>query len=205
MADDGKIPDKYLKHNNYYKLGDITDERTREIISSKVQRARHDCPGGPYINSPLEDVDVIVPKDDSLIVQEVLSSDTLKDFIDKNYNRLKSGEKVSGSIDFKEPFKNNGNFRAQTDLFTVLHYADIVDAKMDKNGDIELKLVDYYDFSKLKRFKDLSLEEKIKTLKKPKSAFINEGFTYINNNAYEQQKHGKMKPYAIYKKIKYHL
>ena len=56
---------------------------------------------------------------------------------------------------------------------------------MEPDGTITMKLVDYYDFSKLDDDKTL--------------------FNTVNNVAYKEQKLGKMKPYIIYKELKYKL
>lgn len=189
LADDGEMPDKYKKNNDHYKLGDIADERTQEIISTKVQKARKDCPVGPYINTPLEDVDVIVPKENSELVQKVKRSDEIAEFIDKNKEELQAGETVNGAVEFKKPSKSDGGnaeylheFNDKLSRFTAIHYADIVDAKMHDDGTISMKVVDYYDFTKLK-------EE--------------DGFDKLNNRAYKQQELGKLKPYAIYFELTY--
>ena len=190
LADDGEVPGKYKKNNDHYKLGGIEDERTKEIISAKVQEARKDCPVGPYINTPLEDVDVIVPKENSELVQKVKRSDEIAEFIDKNKEKLQAGETVNGSIEFKKPPRAEGErivpytIRNNDDIgrFTAIHFADIVDAKMNSDGTVTMKLVDYYDFTKLKG---------------------DDIFDKLNNNAYEQQKLGKLKPYAIYFELTY--
>ena len=190
LADDGKMPDKYKKHNEHYKLGDISDERTKAIITSKVQRARKDCPVGPYINTPLEDVDVIVPKDNSDLVKEVKRSDEIAEFIEKNKEKLQAGETVSGSIEFKRPPRTEGEWAIpyvirnndKIGRFTAIHMADIVDAKMNDDGTVSMKLVDYYDFTKLEE---------------------NDGFDELNNRAYRQQELGKLKPYALYFELTY--
>ncbi len=69
-----------------------------------------------------------------------------------------------------------------TGRFTAIHKADIVDAKMNDDGTVTMKVVDYYDFEKWKE---------------------NDIFDKLNNNAYEQQKLGKLKPYAIYFELTY--
>ena len=191
LADDGRMPEKYAKHNDHYKLGDIADERTRKIISDKVKRARRDCPVGPYINSPLEDVDVIVPKDDSDLVQEVMRSAEVRKFVENHRAELESGKTVNGSIEFKRPNNILVNYlqhpiktNDKVGRFTAIHYADIVDAKMNDDGSITIKLVDYYDFTKLEG---------------------NDEFDKLNNRAYKQQVLGKLKPYVIYKELRYKI
>ena len=184
------MPEKYKKHNDHYKLGDIEDERVKEIISSKVQTSRRNCPVGPYINTPLEDVDVIVPKDDSDLVKEVKRSDEIAEFIEKNKEKLQAGETVSGSIEFKKPSRPEIELKTEyakklndkLGRFSAIHMADIVDAKMNDDGTVSMKLVDYYDFTKLE-----------------KGDWLNS----LNNNAYEQQKLGKLKPYALYFELRY--
>ena len=57
-----------------------------------------------------------------------------------------------------------------------------VQAYTKDDGTISMKLVDYYDFTKLK-------EE--------------DGFDKLNNRAYKQQELGKLKPYVLYFEFKY--
>jgi len=212
LADNGTMPEKYKKNNEYYKLGDIADNRTKEIITKKVIKARQDCPVGPYTNNPLDDVDVIVPKADSELVQKVKRSDEIKKFIEDNRSRLEAGETINGSINFEKPQfdkRKNENFKSfayrkneETGRFTAIHYADIVDAKMNKDGTITMKLVDYYDFTRLSEQK-YNLSKIIRGIKNigignTAKNILNNSFNVINNRAYEQQKLGKLKPYAVY-------
>ena len=212
LADNGKMPDKYKKNNEHYKLGDIADNRTREIITKKVINARQDCPVGPYINDPLDNVDVIVPKPDSELVQKVKRSEEIKKFIEDNRALLEAGEVVSGSIDFEKPqfdMKNNEDLKSfayrkneETGRFAAIHYADIVDARMNKDGTVTMKLVDYYDFNHLdeKKYNLFKIMQEIEKngISKTAKNILNNSFNVINNRAYEQQKLGKLKPYAIY-------
>lgn len=70
----------------------------------------------------------------------------------------------------------------KTGRFTAIHMADIVDAKMNNDGTVTMKVVDYYDFTKLQ----------------------GDGiFDKLNNRAYVQQELGKLKPFAIYFEFKY--
>lgn len=55
---------------------------------------------------------------------------------------------------------------------------------MNADGTVTMKLVDYYDFSKL-----------------DDGGFFN----YLNNNAHHQQELGKLKPYVMYFEFTYHL
>ena len=66
-----------------------------------------------------------------------------------------------------------------------MHNIDIKNVKMESDNIITMELVDYYDFSKLDDNKTF--------------------FNTVNNIAYKEQALGKMKPYLIYKKLKYKL
>ncbi len=70
----------------------------------------------------------------------------------------------------------------ETGRFAAIHKADVVDAKMNDDGTVTMKVVDYYDFTKLQ----------------------GDGiFDKLNNNAYKQQELGKLKPYVLYFEFKY--
>ncbi len=213
LADEGKPHEKYTKNNDFTKLGAIEDSHTRELLAQKVERCRKACPVGPYTQTALEDVDVVIPKDDSEFTKSVLRSDELKEFVEKNYDRLKSGEVINSSIEFKRPnIENIADIYTKKDeikRFTVLHNIDISDAKMESDGSITMKIVDYYDFTRLPQenydIKNLYEQMKEQGLKQVTKKVINNAFNIANNRAYEQQKHGKLKPYVIYKKITYKL
>ena len=109
-----------------------------------------------------------------------------------NYEKLKSGKVVNSSIEFIRPnsvFKNYILHPVKTNnqigRFAVLHNIDIKNVKMESDNIITMELVDYYDFSKLDDNKTF--------------------FNTVNNIAYKEQALGKMKPYLIYKKLKYKL
>ena len=89
----------------------------------------------------------------------------------------------------------------KTGRFTAIHKADIVDAKMNDDGTVTMKIVDYYDFTKNRVKSDYTKEE----LKNNPISIGENMFNEVNNRAYEQQSLGKLKPYAIYFEFTYHL
>ena len=206
LADEGKPLDKYKKYNNFCKLGDIKNEQLKDILTKKVIKARQDCPVGPSVNLPLEDVDVVIPKDNSELTHMVLRSSELKEFVQKNYDRLKAGEVVNGSIEFRQPTQDDfeqikslndaQEVRKLCNRFTVLHNVDLHNVKMEPNGSITMELVDYYDFSR----RPEKGEKNTETMSE-----LGNQLNKINNRAYNQQLYGKMKPYIIYKKLVYRL
>ncbi len=56
----------------------------------------------------MKDVDVIIPKENSELVQKVKRSEEIRDFVEKNRKRLEAGETVNGSIEFKKPPRSEG-------------------------------------------------------------------------------------------------
>ena len=215
LADEGKPLERYKKHNNFCKVGEIKDERMKDVVSQKILTARKDCPVGPYSNSPIEDVDVVIPKDNAELTQKILRSDELKEFINKNYDKLKSGQVVNGSIEYKKPtlselqeagknllLEKNLNgvqmFNDQLGRFAALHNTDIVDAKMAPDGTVTMTVLDFYDFSRMPQNGDILEDGSV--VKKGK---IDNAISIINNNAYNQQKQGKLKPYVVYKTVRF--
>ena len=202
LADEGKPLERYKKHNNFCKVGEIKDERMKDVVSQKILTARKDCPVGPYSNSPIEDVDVVIPKDNAELTQKILRSDELKEFINKNYDKLKSGQVVNGSIEYKKPeIRSVKDFINKTDeigRFTVLHNADIVDAKMAPDGTVTMTILDFYDFSRMPQNGDILEDGSVVN-----KGNIDNAISVINNNAYNQQKLGKLKPYVVYKTVRF--
>ena len=79
-------------------------------------------------------------------------------------------------------------------MYFTIHNADLKNTKLNKDGSMDVKLNDIYDFDKMEK-------EKLKTnnLKN----FFNNIYVDINNRAYSQQQKGQIEPYSIDMNIKY--
>lgn len=118
---------------------------------------------------------LIIPKQNSSLTSCVKYSKPLIDKIKINKNGILKNEFVNKSI-------HNVNFYGTPDLATTLGTAHIYNPVTDRDGNLNLLVVDWYDFDK----KDKITKNNA-----------------INNNAYKQQRDGRLTNYALVIRIKY--
>lgn len=70
---------------------------------------------------------------------EMSNSQEIKDFISKNKNILSSGKIIKNS---------SVSFNSNKDLYFGIHNADVINAKINQNGDFQAIVLDTYDFNK---------------------------------------------------------
>ena len=121
---------------------------------------------------------LVYPYASSQLVQEVRNSLPIKSFIKNNINSIKKGK-------FKDQPSDVISFYDTRDFATVIGRGHIYDAYMDRDGNLNMLLLDYYDFNKLPKGKeyDYTIE--------------------MNNIAYRQQEKGELTNYMLMLRLKY--
>ena len=118
---------------------------------------------------------LIIPKQNSNLTSCVKYSTPLIDKIKANKNAIMRNEFINNSIP-------NVNFYKTADLATTLGTAHIYNPQINHKGELNLLVVDWYDFDK----KDKITKNNA-----------------INNNAFKQQQDGRLANYALVIRIKY--
>jgi len=134
---------------------------------------------------------VVIPQPNAKFVNVLKRSPEVKNILKNEYENIKKGKLerryLNDGIKFELPSQKNyfaKSWRDKMSLFGILHNADIFDIKQKVDGSITLVISDFYDFERwLPDEKDNMIEK-----------FIKE----VNNNAYHQQKAGKLRPYMLY-------
>ncbi len=121
---------------------------------------------------------LVCPYASSQLVQEVRNSLPVKSFIKNNINSIKNGK-------FKDRPSDIISFYGTRDLATVIGNGHIYDAYMDRYGNLNMLLLDYYDFNKRPHGK--------------KFDYIIE----VNNIAHRQQEKGELTNYMLMLRLKY--
>ena len=192
MADGEDMTKRAKEQNTFYKLKDIQDPEVAKNLREKMAKSK-----GLDINNPndfeeIQNTNVVVPKPDSNLYKHAKNSEVTEEWIAKNYDKLKKGTITDGEKSIEYPrAKNIAEKRA---LYFTIHNADLKNTKLNKDGSMDVKLNDIYDFDKMEK-------EKLKTnnLKN----FFNNIYVDINNRAYSQQQKGQIEPYSIDMNIKY--
>ncbi len=163
----GKSIDKIDTQNMKCRVEDIM--RTNKDLYNHIK--------GIEGNRQIKDEDlVIVPKLDSLIIKAVKNSTAIKEKIRSNIDAIINNNMKNKKIP-------DVHIEEENELQTVLGNTHIYDPKIDNKGNLDMYIIDWYDFSLMKDDDSLT--------------------ALINNNAYKTQKKGNLTNYVLILKIIY--
>ena len=186
---DGEAPSDFMKEqNDFYKLKDITDPELRKIYIEKAAKMYGLNPSAPDTYERVKNTVIVMPKQNSQLYNQIKNSETFQKWVAENYEKIKNNETPDETITFPGSLFDSDK-RA---LYATIHRADIK-AKVDKDGSMQIKLNDGFDFEKwkLKHYMDA---ENIKEW--PNTLLYNQ-FTRINNRAFEQQEVKQLERYLL--------
>ena len=186
---DGEAPSDFMKEqNDFYKLKDITDPELRKIYIEKAAKMYGLNPSAPDTYERVKNTVIVMPKQNSQLYNQIKNSETFQRWVAENYEKIKNNETPDETITFPGSLFDSDK-RA---LYATIHRADIK-AKVNKDGSMQIKLNDGFDFEKwkLKHYMDA---ENIKEW--PNTLLYNQ-FTRINNRAFEQQEVKQLERYLL--------
>lgn len=196
MADGEDMTKRAKEQNTFYKLKDIQDPEVAKNLREIMAKSKKLDINNPENFEEIQNTNVIVPKSDSNLYKHVKHSEVTEEWIAKNYDKLKKGTITDGEKSIEYPrAKDTAEKRA---LYLTIHRADLKNTKLNKDGSMDVKLNDIYDFEKMKKEK-----LKINNLKEFFKGIVNNRYVEINNRAYSQQQKGQIEPYSIDMNIKY--
>lgn len=118
----------YIKQNGYLVNSTSTlPPELKTFVSNKLQE-----------QLGVRDAKGIIFKPDSTLSQSIINSSEFQKFIQENINKMLKGQVINDSI----------NFDVTKNTHYSLGHADIIDAYIDANGNINAKVIDTYDFNK---------------------------------------------------------
>jgi len=185
---DGKHNIKNNKNNKFYRFSNLPASINKNVIQNKIVKSTN-INDKAKINNTM----VVTPTQESLLTQNILNSNQIKNIIKNEYENIINGKYegklLEGKISFDKPnisdiYKNPD----KVNLFGVIHNADIYDLKQNDDGSISFVVLDYYDFEHWGHKMEQGLKETV--------------IKYVNNNADKQQKAGFLNPYILYIPIK---
>lgn len=192
MADGEDMTKRAKEQNTFYKLKDIQDPEVAKNLREIMAKSKKLDINNPENFEEIQNTNVVIPKSDSNLYKHAKNSEVTEKWIAKNYDKLKNGTITDKEKTIEYPrAKDTAEKRA---LYFTIHRADLKNTKLNKDGSMDVKLNDIYDFDKMEK-------EKLKTnnLKN----FFNNIYVDINNRAYSQQQKGQIEPYSIDMNIKY--
>ena len=143
---DGEEPSDFMKEqNDFYKLKDITDPDLRKIYIEKAAKMYGLNPSAPDTYEQVKNTVIVMPKQNSQLYNQIKNSETFQRWVAENYEKIKNNETPDESITFPGSLFDSDK-RA---LYATIHRADIK-AKVDKDGSMQIKLNDGFDFEKWK-------------------------------------------------------
>lgn len=193
-------PDKVLSNDRYsvYKLDNLPFWVDEKLVYDKLARGMKVDLSKVENEAAVKNIRVVIPKNNSKIKKLIKDSEEIKQLLkheDKNIEKgMYENKYFKNGIEFKCPIDQDINskvWRDKATLFGVLHNVDVFGLKQYPDGTVTFTITDFYDFE------NWSLKENDSVTLK----FIK----YINNNAYRQQKYGKLVPYVIYIPIEFSL
>ena len=123
---------KYIEKNGVLldSVHDLNSPENEELIIKRIQSEHPN----------IEDSKVLVLHEDSSISKAVVKSAAFEKFIKENFDKIFSSE----GLTHKEiEFKTN-----DSDLLSTFHGAEIYDAYIDNEGNLIMRLEDYYNFNR---------------------------------------------------------
>lgn len=191
-------PDNVVSNNRYsvFKVKNLPIICNEKVILDKIAKGLNLDIKNPKNKERIENVRVIVPRENSKLVELIKNSDEIK-------NIIKKEEKNIESKLYKNKYYPNGvrfdlsnagipltpHWNDKVTLFGILHNADIYNMQKYSKGEIAFVIVDFYDFTNWSSDKyDITYNKMIK---------------YVNNNAYWQQEAKQLVPYVLYIPIEF--
>ena len=125
-----KSSNSYIKNNGklYKSIDDLNNKYDKRDIRERIA-----------VESSISDCRVLVMDDKSSLSDKISKSYAIARFVRENYARLSNGQEIP-SINIT--FEND-----DSDLYSCFHSAGIKNCKMDKDGNIRLQVVDFYNFN----------------------------------------------------------
>ena len=175
-------PEKVVsdERNHIYKSGNLPESINQKVVFDKIAQGLIIDANHPNNIELFKNTTVVVPKENSPIVQLIKISPITKKMIVDNYKNIVNNKKtVNTSITF--PFERSN---VAMNLFGTLNKVDIKNMRHNSDGSISFIISDFYDFDYIKHHKG-------------------EGFWYsnmvdANNRAVNQQSKKRLKPYVLY-------
>ena len=176
------------EQNDFYKLKDITDPDLRKIYIEKAAKMYGLNPSAPDTYERVKNTVIVMPKQNSQLYNQIKNSETFQKWVAENYEKIKNNETPDETITFPGSLFDSDK-RA---LYATIHRADIK-AKVNKDGSMQIKLNDGFDFEKWK-LKDY---KNAKNLKDFLGTPIYNQIIRANNRAHNQQESGQITNYIL--------
>ena len=187
---DGEKPSKFMQEqNDFYKLGEITDRDLKNMYINKAAKMYGLDPSSPDTYERVKNTDVVMPKPDSQLYNQIKNSETFQKWVAENYWKIKNNENYKTSIEFP---KISGGDNIQKSLFATIHNADLY-PKLNNDGSMSLTLSDGYDFDKLM----LKHYRGAKSYGEVPKIWLDNRITNINNRALKQQEAGQIERFLL--------
>ncbi len=168
------------ERNHIYKAGKLPDSINQKIVFDKIAQGLKIDANNPNNIEVFKDTTVVVPRENSPVMQLIKISPITKKIIIDNYKNIVNNKKtVNTSVTF-----SYGDSISEKMLFGILNKVDIKNMKQNSDGSISFTISDFYDFDYMKHHKGESF-----------------GYSFIvdaNNRAASQQEKGRLKPYVLY-------
>ena len=175
-------PDKVVsdERNHIYKAGDLPDSINQKIVFDKIAQGLKIDANNPNNIEVFKDTTVVVPRENSPVMQLIKISPITKKMIIDNYKNIVNNKKtVNTSVTF-----SFGRSNVAMNLFGTLNKVDIKNMKQNSDGSISFIISDFYDFDYMKHHKG--------------EDFVYKNIVDANNRAASQQEKGRLKPYVLY-------
>ena len=190
-------PDNVVSNNRYsvFKVKNLPIICNEKVILDKIAKGLNLDIKNPKNKERIENVRVIVPRENSKLVELIKNSDEIKNIIKKEEKNIESelykNKYYPNGVRFDLSKKIENSSQSWIDkvtLFGVIHNADIYNMQKYSKGEIAFVIVDFYDFQ---------------SWNMDKISFKNILTKYINDNAYWQQEAKQLVPYVLYIPIEF--
>ena len=175
-------PEKVVSNerNHIYKSGNLPESINQKVVFDKIAQGLKIDANNPNNIEVFKNTTVVVPRENSPIVQLIKKSPITKKMIIDNYENIVNNKKtVNTSTTFLF-----GDSISEKMLFSILNKVDIKNMKQNSDGSISFIISDFYDFDYMKHRKGEGLKYSI--------------IVEANNRAASQQEKRRLTPYVLY-------
>ena len=175
-------PEKVVSNerNHIYKSGNLPESINQKVVFDKIAQGLKIDANNPNNIEVFKNTTVVVPRENSPIVQLIKKSPITKKMIIDNYENIVNNKKT---VNISTTF-SSGDSISETMLFSILNKVDIKNMKQNSDGSISFIISDFYDFDYLKHNKGEN--------------FVYKNIVDANNRAASQQEKRRLKPYILY-------
>lgn len=190
LSDNEKPSEKMAQQNTFYKVKDIKNPELQQDYFRRAAHMYNLDPNDPSSQEKILNTNVVIPKVDSDLYQNIKESDTTQKWVANNYD---NNNLENASIEY--PLDGEILNDSKRALFGTIHRADMSKSHQNPDGSYTAIPTDEYDYNEwqLQKYE----KDDFKTPKKAFKKLIYNQVARANNRAHKQQEASQLENYIL--------